>query len=331
MAFLPSVAAVVSALVTGNLALKLNPSTATLVANATQGGTIAAAGTSLRAKYVASPHPEVLADIQKLHIDTSNMVHASASSPNGGSISIMTFPSHEDKYVSGGVNNGVGWESRLVSQAFGMWKNLGHSKGNFLDVGANIGTWTVPLAAAMASTGKHVIAIEALPPIADHLRASILANAAQNVILFPYAVGQPSVDNDVDMAYHWSNKGGSQVVGNSPWSQGTHVQTFTVGLTTMDSILDATPAMTNVFYAKFDIEGNEGRMLEGATRFFTQHPPCIIWMEMYDSMLQHSGYSMARIETKLSSLGYDIYGKEGYGADWMYKQRDMASCANRMS
>jgi len=330
MAFLPRVAAVVSALMTGNLALKLNPSTVTLVANGTQGGTISQAVTSFRAKYVASPHPEVLADIQKLHIDTSTMVHASTSSPNGGSVSIMTFPTHEDKHVSGGVNGGGGWESHLVSQAFSMWQHLGHSKGNFLDVGANIGTWTVPLSAAMAATGKQVIAIEAMPPIADHLRASILANTAQNVILFPYAVGQPSVGNDVEMAYHWSNKGGSQVVGNSPWSQGMHVETFTVGLTTVDSILDTTPAMANVFYAKFDIEGNEGRMLEGAMRFFTQHPPCIIWMEMYDSMLQRTGYSMAQIEAKLSSFGYDIHGKEGYGADWMYKQRDLALCANRM-
>lgn len=330
MAFLPRVAAVVSALVTGNLALKLNPNTVKLSTNSTQGGTTAAAVTSLRAKFVASPHPQVLADLQKLHIDTSNMGHASASSPNGGTVSIMTFPSHEDQYVSGGVNSGGGWENQHVHQAFAMWQNLGHSKGNFLDVGANIGTWTLPLAAAMASTGKQAIAIEALPPIADHLRAGILANAAQNVILFPYAVGQPSVDNDVDMAYHWSNKGGSTVVGNTPWSESGHVQTFTVGLTTMDSILDATPAMSNVFYAKFDIEGNEGRMLEGAVRFFTQHAPCIIWMEMYDEMLQRTGYSMATIETKLSSLGYNILGKAGHGADWMYKQRDMAACANRM-
>merc|ERR1719362_1842768 len=281
--------------------------------------------------YVASPHPQVLADMQKLNIDTSSMVHATTLSPNGGTINIMTFPSHEDNYVSGGVNNGGGWETHAVTQAFNMWQTLGRSRGNFLDVGANIGTWTLPLAAAMAGAGKKVISVEALPPIADHLRAGVMANAAQNVILFPYAVGQPSVDNDVDMAYHWSNKGGSQVVGNSPWSQGTHVQTFTVGLTTMDSILDATPAMTNVFYAKFDIEGNEGRMLEGAVRFFTQHPPCIIWMEMYDSVLRRTGHSKAEIEAKLSSFGYDIQGKVSHGAaDWMFKQRDMAACASRM-
>jgi len=330
MVFLPHVAAAVSALVAGNLALKLTPSTVNTVNNSTPDVTNVAV-TSLRAKYVASPHREMLADMQKLHVDTSNMVRASTLSPNGGRVDIMTFPSHEDQHVSGVVNSGGGWESNLVSQVFGMWTHLGHSKGNFLDVGANIGTWTLPLAAAMAGAGKQVIAIEALPPIADHLRAGILANSAQNVMLFPYAVGQPSVGNDVDMAYHWNNKGGSQVVGNSPWSQGHNVQTFTVGLTTMDSILDATPAMTNVFYAKFDIEGNEGRMLEGAVRFFTQHPPCIIWMEMYDSVLRRTGHSKAEIEAKLSSFGYDIQGKVSHGAaDWMFKQRDMAACASRM-
>jgi len=283
-----------------------------------------------RVHFIENPRPQALPDIQVLNISTSAMTRDSVMSPNGRSVTVMAFPSAEDQFVSGGLNSGSGWEASYVQRAWSLWQTVGKGKGNFLDVGANVGTWTLPMASAFAGTRSSVIAIEGMPLIADHLRAGISANGIHNVVLFPYAVGDMSRTDQIEMALNPTNKGGSGVVDNmGSWAR--DAQHFSVGLTTLDAILSVCPALANVFYGKVDIEGNEGRILAGAPELFAKHPPCVIFIELNNEMLTKTGSSRAEVEAQLASLGYDVAGRDGGGHDFQYMQKDMAACVGRLT
>jgi len=284
----------------------------------------------MKVEFIAAPVPERLAELQERQVNQVGMQDAIASSPGNQSRSVIikTFPTSQDVHVSGSLNAGGDWESDMVNRVYNLWLQAG-SKGNFLDVGANIGSWALPIAAAFHGTSQ-VVSVEAMPPIADHFRAGIVANKADNIVLFPYAVGQPDALDSVQMALNPTNKGGSAVVGNKGWTGGA-VQKFRVGLTTIDSILsqDATD-MSNIFYGKFDIEGNEGRAIAGAQQFFTQHAPCVLFMELNDGFLTNTGTSRTAIETQLSTFGYDTAGVIQLGCNYEYRQKDFQGCLTRL-
>ena len=71
---------------------------------------------------------------------------------------ICPFPRNEDIWISGNIHNGIPWEGDVTHLLVKMLSCL-HSRTNkvvFLDVGANIGSHTIPIAAL----GYHVWAVE---------------------------------------------------------------------------------------------------------------------------------------------------------------------------
>jgi len=289
---------------------------------------------TLAVTYIPNPVPQHLADFVADAIDTAGMQTSSLPGPDGVPVTILSYSTSEDEFVSGVLNRGGSWEGDHVQRIVDAWRNEGSGKGNFLDVGANIGTFSLPIASVMKDKKHKVIAVEAMPQIADHLRAGIVANHAENIILFPYAIGQPISVNDVQMALNPTNKGGSTVVGNKDWTRpgrANAVEKFSVGLTTIDSLMEVQPEMRNVFYAKFDIEGNEGRALAGASKLFTKHPPCAVFFELNPGFLSNAGTSVDEIESELANYGYDIGGQRQLGVyDHEYRQKKFNECVSRL-
>jgi len=197
-------------------------------------------------------------------------------------------------------------------------------------VRTSVRSWSLPIASSFHSAGKKVIAIEAMPPIADHFRAGVVANHADNIIFFGYAVGGPVPDDNVEMALNPTNKGGSAVVGNKGWTHGS-VQKFTVELSTIDAMLQAEPEMSNVLYAKMDIEGNEGRAIAGAQNFFSHSPPCALFIELNPTFLASAGTSPQEIKRQLDHFGYDVYlNFVQMGVNHEFRQRDYNGCVSRL-
>merc|ERR1719361_24881 len=122
-----------------------------------------------------------------------------------------------------------------------------------------------------------------MPTIADHLRAGIVENAAKNLALYNYAVGGTDGPDFVTMTLDPENKGGSSVLGNKAGDKSllkAGVQEVKVPLTTLDTMLQVDPRFKAVLSAKVDIEGNEGRMLQGSQNFFRDHSPCYLMIEL---------------------------------------------------
>lgn len=279
--------------------------------------------------FIKTPAPQKIA---AMHPDTNGMVlgHVSDPGKHDTKVAIYCYPSSVDQWVSGSILENGAWESELVASAARPWITNPDLRGNFLDVGANIGTYTLPLGHFLQGKGE-VISVEAMPDIAEHLKAGIVANSLSNVNLFQYAVGEADAENHLVMNFDPKNKGASSVAGNAKVLKGG--KEVEVGMTTLDAMLVALPALKSVVSMKVDIEGNEGRLLKGAHEFFTKHPPCYLLMELKHELLENAGTPFEEVIHSLTNFGYRKAQDEKFNNHDMghFEQTDMASCLKRFA
>lgn len=291
--------------------------------------------------YVGNPESEDYDDIVRKHINQENMVKLTIvpTWSNATNVTIMGYPKEEDREISGQLNYSSSWEPHHTNALCGPWRDKG-SKGNFLDVGANIGTYALPVAACTRQFGATVIAVEGMPTIADHLRAGIVENQAENLALYAYAVGAQTRKMAVTMMLDPVNKGGSSVAGNKRGDKSMlakGIEEVSVPLTTLDAMLKHDNRLTAVLSAKVDIEGNEGRFLQGAKTFFSKHPPCYLMIELIHEWLEAAGTPLPKILAQLKEWGYNYVPDYKYLTEckWFYRtihiqQTDMAKCVARV-
>mmetsp|Transcript_4662 Transcript_4662/g.13223 ORF Transcript_4662/g.13223 Transcript_4662/m.13223 type:complete len:407 (-) Transcript_4662:131-1351(-) len=294
-----------------------------------------------------------------LSSDARDFHHADVRSLVGNySLSITTFSSLEDKSISGELLAGNGWETNRVSKLCRVYRENG-AVGNFLDVGANIGTYTMPLADCLRGSGR-VFSVEGMPPTADHLVQGIRDNKLDNVDVYTYAVGAPSDPSNVTLCFNPVNKGGTTVKGVKPFTEMSDAQLqdlfhpnkkkrqqnrtenvsvveFRVPLTTGDRMLKHNPGMKALMMAKVDIEGYEGHFLKGSQRLFSKYPPCVLTIEMFPEWLEAAGTPPIDILVLLDTWGYKdvptLAGLMKSNVDAKTRtvvQRDMAKCLQRV-
>lgn len=173
--------------------------------------------------------------------------------------------------------HGVVAQAALIKQVLARVKH----RDTALDVGAHIGTWTVPLAALF----KQVLAFE---PVAAN-RECLETNVAgmKNVIVLPVAVGDRS---------------GTGSMTRPGDNSGTYYLTH--GAEVLVAALDIV-VHSPVDFIKIDVEGMEGRVLLGAERILRRYRPAVFfednglgavhygpdWIDP-KSILQRNGYSL---------------------------------------
>jgi FkbM family methyltransferase len=164
----------------------------------------------------------------------------------------------------------------------------------FIDVGANIGLYTVEAGRVVGMRGT-VVSIEAAPPHVDALERNIRLNHLANVRVIPHAVGA--------------------AVGNATLSlaPGENLGMFTLGavdggavhrvrVEPLDLMLDER-GIARVDLIKMDIEGAELGALRGAREVLARDRPPIL-IELNDNALTRCGASSAEVKAFLGDLGY---------------------------
>ena len=173
----------------------------------------------------------------------------------------------------------------------------------FLDVGANIGVYTLTAAAAVGRGGR-VVAIEAAPANVKLLQDNIGRNGFSQVTVVAVAVG-----SDPGTAVIRRPTGGNR--GMFTLGQVDGVDEASVPVRRLDAVLSEQQC-SNVDVVKMDIEGSEYRALQGATDLVRRCLPTF-FLEINDSALRACGSSATDVKELLNDAGYQgwIIGRRG--------------------
>ncbi|WP_246785205.1 FkbM family methyltransferase [Bradyrhizobium sp. S69] len=136
--------------------------------------------------------------------------------------------------------------------------------GVFVDVGANVGTYAMPLARHVGESGK-VIAIEPHPVTHARLSFNRAASGFTQVVLVAAAAGD--ADGELMIETDGDNLGASHIVSGERTGNA-----ITVPSLRLQRILGDAGA-THVDALKIDVEGYEDRVLTG----FFQEAPSSLW------------------------------------------------------
>lgn len=183
-----------------------------------------------------------------------------------------------------------------------------------IDVGANVGFFTVLAAQLVGKTGR-VYAFEPEQENFSCLARNIALNQLSNVVTYQAAVGDRL--GTVELFINSDNDGGHAL-----WNPGAHsfnqlsrerVVTCVVEMVTLDSVLAGVSVPIKV--AKIDAEGYEQHVLHGALELITQHRVPFVLAEVNRLALQQSGGSERALFQLMRHLGYSACLVEVQEAD----------------
>lgn len=171
-----------------------------------------------------------------------------------------------------------------------------------IDVGANIGIFTITMASLVGPTGK-VYAFEPLETEATLIAQSLAENNfADRVVVAPAAVSNEQGKGQLVRAAQTINAGGAYLTDNEQEVPAGH-ETNPVELITLDTY----PLLRPVSFIKIDIEGAEPLALQGARTILMQDRPVIL-SELHPAQLMKvSGYRPAEFIAEMENLGYQCH------------------------
>ncbi|XP_052761806.1 uncharacterized protein LOC128204430 [Mya arenaria] len=193
-----------------------------------------------------------------VHADSylSKCKRATLRVPGGSQAPICVYNTSEDIWVSGSIIKHQSWEWENVVT---VWKLMKPVKDmTFLDLGCNIGAFTIP----MAKLGRRVIAVDANKENLKMLATSLhLGGLDENVTIFWNGVSNET--KYVHLVPSTSNVGGTKIEQSD-----------------IQSPIDiANSIITMPFFMKMDIETHEAMALRGAVTFFKDIDVRYILME----------------------------------------------------
>lgn len=173
--------------------------------------------------------------------------------------------------------------------------------GNFLDVGANGGVYTVVAARSVGPTG-HVYAFEPGDREAKLLRENVLRNGLTNVTVIDSAVS-----NKKGIAQFAISRDGAMNSLARNRHPGQEIESWkTVNTTTLDSAVEEY-GISNVDLIKVDVEGAEQLVLEGAQALLSASPTPTIICEFCDLTAAGFGTTASALWGKFEQFGYHLF------------------------
>lgn len=192
-----------------------------------------------------------------------------------------------------------------------------------IDVGANLGEWTMPFARKVGAAGR-VLAIEPAPRSAAALESTLAANALSQAEIVHCAIGDHDGTTDFAVPVVTSARTDTGAARIGPAGAGHDA--LQVPLRSLDS-LAAERDFARLDLIKIDVEGHERRVLDGAAAILDRHRPVLVIETGHEA-----DGDRAAIYDQLARLGYRMLGiLLDYGmapADWpAYVALDPPFCA----
>jgi FkbM family methyltransferase len=176
----------------------------------------------------------------------------------------------------------------------------------FIDIGANIGLYTVIAARRVGRTGC-VYAFEPSPRAFQRLLANVQLNRCCNVSCFQVALsetgGNATLTTSLDGYEAW-NSLGHPIAGGA-------FNTQAVTCLSWDEFARASGLIGRVTMMKIDIEGWESRMLQGARETFARQDAPLLQVEFTDEAAHAAGSSCRELYQILQTYGYQMFVYDG--------------------
>jgi len=234
----------------------------------------------------------------------------------GGALLFAHHSPREDVHISGALSRGSLFEEDAVVAIAKhieliLSKHSGRGPVSFIDIGANIGMYTVGVGGWLLDRVPS-LDIFAFEPSQDNialLSSSLRQNKLSNVLLFPYGLSESgNLGDTVSFVIDSKNKGHSHVEGDHSWSEndGETVRVETVPLDTFSEILkeqqpERHQSWSNALWLKMDTEGLEPFIIRGGRQSLfsnNEMAPCFIKLEFARhreqivALLMAAGYNM---------------------------------------
>ena len=166
----------------------------------------------------------------------------------------------------------------------------------FLDVGANVGIYTLFAARTVGPSGR-VIAIEPVPRLAALLRETVAMNGLSDVVaVHEAAAGEASGERTLHIAFPYGH--------SSLYPLPTARQQVRVCGIALDDLLrpDRRPHCI-----KIDVEGAELDVLRGLKATLAQHDDIAVVMELGPSHLERVGTPVSAWLAEIGQYGFTIW------------------------
>ena len=171
--------------------------------------------------------------------------------------------------------------------------------GQFIDVGGNVGYYSLSIAAHPTFKGT-VLAFEPLPKLWDLFNRSILENGFEDrVSVRQLALADVPGELQLNNAEDTVNAGATRLVTNSTDTK--------VGRMTKVETLDRVVGDLRPDVMKVDIEGAEGLFLKGAKKTLSAHKPSLLMEINRDMLSVLSKTTPGAIHQQLTERGYRIW------------------------
>ncbi len=171
-----------------------------------------------------------------------------------------------------------------------------------IDVGANLGLFSVLSAAIVGSEGG-VLAIEPVPKMVSCLQGNIRRNGLNNVIVFD-GVASDTLDECTIHTAEGAEEYSSIKKIAHPHGQRDNERIVKVKSSTLDTLVTTHNLSPSV--VKVDVEGAEGLVFSGAHVVLDRFRP-IVLSELDDRLLSGFGWHSGRVVEFLSGHGYFVF------------------------
>lgn len=179
-----------------------------------------------------------------------------------------------------------------------------------MDVGAEYGLYSVPLARLVGARGR-VVAAEPTPNLVQRLRFTARMLGVRTLTVAPVALGAQSGRGELSVPRRWNLPvHGRSYLTHGSLHQGPNVEfssaaTIPVRMQTLDGLCEEL-CVNHLDFLKVDVEGAELAILDGAEMVWRNRPT--IMLEVEDRHLGRYGKSAADVFNLLSDRKYAIYG-----------------------
>jgi FkbM family methyltransferase len=201
------------------------------------------------------------------------------------------------------------YETRSIETAI----KLIHPDSVILDVGANVGFWTVPLARALGAGGR-LHAFEPVPANFARLGENVRRNNLEAIVrLHHQGLSDRKANVPISLREDFQNgaeTGNAAIVIDSDDSRFTCTN---VEVTPLDGETFRSLGIDHVDFIKLDIEGHEDKFLAGATVVFERFRP-ILFMEINEAYYARRGIDPSQVfEQWMQGVNYKAALKTASG------------------